>query len=120
MLRLVWGGMREGSQDVHSMVGILAESRVRALELRGERPGLFQMGQEVSWIRRRLSVVAIKAANNCLLGRVSQVGEGSGLAARRREMQRQEEVCMRNQEDADRAVRISSQEIVKRGMFWSG
>ena len=43
------------------------------LGAKGERPGPFQMGQEVSWIRRRLSMAAIKAANKCLLGMVSQV-----------------------------------------------
>ena len=102
------------------MVEILAEARIRTLEMRGEKPGPHMLGQEISWIRRRLSIAALKANNNCLLGRLSQVGEGSGMAAKRREIQRQEERLMRNQEEADRAVRILGQEIVKRGMFWSG
>ena len=119
LLRLVWGAMGEGSQDVHTLIGILAEVRVRTLELRGERPGPHQLGQEVTCIRRRLSVAAVKAANNCLLGRISQIGEGSGMAAKRREQQRQEEFIMKNQEEADTAVRITDQELIKRGMFWA-
>ena len=119
LLRLVWGGLGEGSQDVHTLVSILAECRIKTLTLRGEKPGPNQMGLEASWMRRRLSIAAIKAANNCLLSRISQVGEGSGIAAKRREWQRKEEVMMANQEEADRAARITGLEMVRRGMFWS-
>ena len=101
-------------------MSILAEARIRTLTLRGERPGPQRMGLEVTWIQRRLSVAAVKAAHNCLLGRVSQVGDRSGLAAKRRELQRMEEQLMTRQGRADRAVRISGQKLVKRGMFWSG
>ena len=64
-----------------------------------------------------MKVAAVKAANNCLLGRISQIGEGSGMAAKRRKQQRQEEFIMKNQEEADRAVRITGHELIKRGMF---
>ena len=88
ILRLVWGALGEGSQDVHSLVTVLAESRIRTLVSRGERPGPHQYGLEVSLIRRRISSAALRTNNNCLLQRVSQIGEGSGMAAKRRELQR--------------------------------
>ena len=120
LLRLVWGALREGSEDVHSLVTVLAESRVRTLGLRGEKPGPHQLRLEVSLIRRRLSVAAVRANSNCLLGRVSQIGEGSGMAAKRRELQRQEERDMMMQEERERVARLTGQEVVKRGMFWCG
>jgi len=120
LMRLVWGALGEGSQDVHSLVAILAENRVRTLTNRGERPGPHQYGLEVSLIRRRLSATALRANSNCLLHRVSQIGEGSGMAAKRRELQRQEEQVMASQEESERIARTTGQEIVGRGMFWRG
>ena len=73
-----------GSTRVHTMVTLLATCRVRTLALRGEPPSPQQMGLEVTAIRRRLSTAAVRGANNVLLARMSQVGEGSGLASKRR------------------------------------
>ena len=120
ILRLVWGVYGEGSQDVHTLVTVLAESRVRSLALKGEAPGPHQLGLEVSIIRRRLSCAAIRAMNGCLLGRMSQVGDGSGMAAKRRAQQSAEEATMANLEESDRVARIMGQEIVQRGRFWKG
>ena len=66
-----------------------------------------------------MSVATVKLANNCLLGRLNQIGEESSMAARRREQQKQKEFIMKNQEEADRAVRITGQELIKRVMFWA-
>ena len=74
------------------------------MALRGEPPSAHQMGLEVSMIRRRLSTAAIRAANIVLMGRMSQVGEGSGMAGRRREWQRREESAMTHQLEADWVV----------------
>ena len=120
LIRLVWGALGEGSQDVHSLVAVLAENRVRTLANRGEKPGPHQYGLEVSLIRRRISATALRANSNCLLQRVSQIGEGSGMAAKRRELQRQEERIMASQEESERTARVTGQEIVGRGMFWKG
>ena len=57
---------------------------------------------------------------DCLLRGVSQIGEGSGMAAKRRELQRQEEQVMASQEESERIARTTGQEIVGRGMFWRG
>ena len=70
------------------------------LALRGEPPSVQQMGLEVSAIRRRLSTAAVRAANTVLIARLSQVGEGSGLASRRRQWQRREERAMEHGREA--------------------
>ena len=120
LMKLVWGAFGEGSEDVHTLVAVLAESRVRTLALRGEPPAPNQLGLEVTLIRRRLSAAAIRAANGVLLARMSQVGEGSGMAGRRREVQRKEEMAMCHQKEADWAVKVTGQELVRRGRFWRG
>ena len=58
--------------------------------------------------------------NGCLLGRMSQVGDSSGMAAKRRAQQSAEEATMANLEESDRVARIMGQEIVQRGRFWKG
>ena len=110
--------MGEGSTDVHTLITLLATCRVRTLALRGEPPSAQQMGLEVTTIRRRLSTAAIKGANTVLLARLSQVGEGSGLASRRREWQRREEKAMAHGREADWEVHTTGREVVRRGQFW--
>ena len=80
-----WGAYGEGSTGVHTLITLLAPCRVRTLALRGEPPSPQQLGLEVTAIRRRLSTAAVRGANTVLLARISQVGEGSGLASRRRQ-----------------------------------
>ena len=53
-----------------------------------------------------------------LLARVSQIGQGSGLASRRREWQRREEREMQNSREADFLVHCTGRKIVRRGRFW--
>ena len=120
LLKLVWGAFGEASEDVHRLVAVLAECRVRTLTLRGDTPGPHQLGLETTVIRRRLSSAAVKAANSCLIGRLSQIGEGGGLAGKRRQQQRQEEWEMSLQKEADWVSRMAGKEIVRRGRFWSG
>ena len=88
LMALCWGEYGEGSAGVHELVTLLAACRVRTLTLPGEPPLPQQMGLEVTAIRRRLSTAAVRAANTTLLARMSQVGEGSGLASKRQEWQR--------------------------------
>ena len=118
LLSLAWGALGEGSSDVHTLVTLLATCRVRTLALRGEPPSSQQMGLEVTAMRRRLSTAAIRASNTVLVARLSQVGEGSGLAGRRREWQRREERAMAHGREADWEVHTTGRELVRRGRFW--
>ena len=94
LITLCWGSYGEGSSGVHLLVTLLATCRVRTLAPRGEPPSNQQMGLEVTNIRRRLSTAAVRAASSVLLARVSKIGQGSGLASRRRDRQRREEMEM--------------------------
>ena len=118
ILKLAWGAYGEASDDVHKLVSILAQCRVRTMARRGEAPPAHQMGLEIAGIRRRLSTAAIRAANTVLIARMSQVGEGSGLAGKRREWQRREESIMAQSKEADWLVHTTGQELVRRGRFW--
>ena len=68
---------------------------------------------EVLNIRRCLSTVAVRA-----VARMSQVGEGNGLASKRREWQRREERAMENGREADWIVHTTGREAVQRGQVW--
>ena len=109
LLRLVLGAYGEGSEDVHRLIAALAECRVRTLTLRGEKVSPHQLGLEKAQCSSSKSLVA----------RLSQIGEGGGLASRRREMQREEEREMSLRMEADWAAKLAGQEIVRRGRFWS-
>ena len=102
LVPLCWGSLGEGSEGVHDLITLLAACRVRTLALRGEPPSPQQMGLEVTVIRRRLSTAAVRAANTVLLARMSQVGEGSGIASKRREWQRREERVMEHSRESHR------------------
>ena len=118
LITLCWGAYGEGSSGVHTLVTLLATCRVRTLALRGEPPSDQQMGLEVTNIRRRLSTAAVRAASTVLLARVSQIGQGSGLASKRREWQRREEKEMQHSREADFLVHCTGREIVRRGRIW--
>ena len=115
LLLLCWGAYGEGSPGVHTMVAILAACRVRTMVLQGKNPSPHQLGLEVGTIRKRLSSAAVRANSTLLLQRAGQIGEGCGLAAKRRSWQRREEHRMRLEREADWLVTTSGQEIVRRG-----
>ena len=117
VLQLCFGALGEASQD--NLVAVLAASRVRTLNLRGEPTNPRQMGLEVGRIRQRLSLATVRANQRVLLARLGQVGEGSAIAGRRRSWQRQEERRMKMQREADWLAATTGQELVRRGRFWS-
>ena len=76
------------------------------------------MGIDVAKVRRRLSLAAVRANNTVLLARLGQVGEGSGLARRRRAWQMREEGQVVRQREADWLVAAEEKEIVRSGRCW--
>ena len=75
-----WG---EASEATHKLVDALATSRARVAEPQTSRRGdrLTEEGVRalaVGYIRRRLSVAAVKAQGFSLLGRVEGLGPGAG------------------------------------------
>ena len=86
---LVFGNWGEASESVHSLVEHLATSRARVGEPQARSRGgrLSEEGIKsvaVGYIRRRLSIAAIKAQCLTLLGRLEVMGPGAVLANNRR------------------------------------
>ena len=87
---LVFGNWGEASESTHRLVEALATSRARVAEpqARGRRgKSLTEEGVKalaVGYIRRSLSIAAIKAQCHSLLGRLEGLGPGAVTAAGRR------------------------------------
>ena len=112
------GPAKEGWRSYRSWRSVGAACRVRSLASQGKDPSPHPLGLEVAVIHRRLSTAAIRANNVLLLQRAGQIGEGGGLASKRRSWQRREERRMLMEREADWLVATSGQELVRRGRFW--
>ena len=98
---LVIGAFQEGSQDVHALLDILADSKMKARGLARGREGSNQERAEIlAGMRRQLSMTAARAYSACLLDRVSRVGEGHRMAAKRRAWVKREEERMEEERRA--------------------
>ena len=71
------------------------------------------MGQ----VRRMLSTVSVRAQAQCLLSRVTLVGEGVDRATKRRQWLAVEEERMRRERLAQWIGRVRGQNIIRRGEF---
>ncbi len=69
----------------------------------------------VGQIRRRLSMVTIKAQTECLLGKLHQVGPGNKLMAKRRQWAVLEDERMRRERDAQWLRRIEGIHTLRKG-----
>ena len=88
---LVVGSFQEGSKDLHSLLGILADAQLKAKGLARVREGSdHERSVILSGMRRQLSMTAAKAYSACLLDRVGRVGEEHRQAAKRRSWQKRE------------------------------
>ena len=86
LIGLCFGAWGEASEHVHKLVQSLAECRLTYLGLQRGRPGSEQeLGMCLGQVRRRLSMVAVKAQVDCLLSKLHQVGPGNKQLAKRRE-----------------------------------
>ena len=82
---LVMGAFQEGSKDLHSLLEVLADSKMRVRGLaRGREGSEWERSTILTDFRRELSLAGAKAYSSCLLGRVARVGEEHRNAARRR------------------------------------
>ena len=121
ILGLVFGSFGEGSEGEHSLVNILAESRLRLQGLaRGSEGSQQELALITGQIRRTISTAVVRANAACLLSRMSQVGEGASLASKRRDFVRLEEVKMRREREAQWLSRIRGRGLIRRGQFFSG
>ena len=98
---LVVAAFGEGSEDLHRLVQIIAESTVNNMGLAWGREGTeAEMGKVVGQVRRMLSTVSVRAQAQCLLTRMSNVGEGVGQAGKRRQWAAAQEERRRQEREA--------------------
>ena len=115
---LVVGAFGEGSEDLHKLIQVIAESRVNSVGLlRGKKCSDVELGCVVGQVRRMLSSANVRAQGLFLLARMSQAGEGVGLAAKRRRWAAVEEDRMRRERQAQWVSRLKGRNIVRRGQF---
>ena len=113
---LVMGTFQEGSKDLHSLLGMIADGKLRSRGLARGREGTEQERSVILLnMRRELSTAGAKAQSACLLGRVARIGEGHRLAARRRVWVRREDEM---REEASRAHWLAN--IRGRGIIRGG
>ena len=116
LLCLVMGTFQEGSKDLHSLLEIIADSKVKA---RGLARGRERTEQERSVIlmnlRRELSTAGAKSQSACLLGRVARMGEGHRLAAKRRVWVMREEELRQEGNRAHWLANIRGRGIIRGG-----
>ena len=117
---LVVGAFGEGSEDLHNLLQVMAESRVTCVDLLRGQPGAGareELGVVVGQLRRRLSVAAVRANSNCLLTRLALVGDGARQASDRRQWRKREEHLMRKEREAQWHRQIRGYGITHRGEF---
>ena len=92
------GAFQEGSKDLHSLLGTMADSQLRARGLARGRQGTDQERSIIlAGLRRVLSMTAAKAHSSCLMDRVARVGECHRQAAKRRAWMKREEERMQEE-----------------------
>ena len=116
LLGLCFGAWGEGSEQVHQLVQVLAESRLRFQGLQQGRPGSDQeLGVLVGQIRRRLSIVAVQV--DCLLLKLHQVGPGNVQLAKRRTWAIKEDQRMNLERNAQWMRKIEGIHTLRKGFI---
>ena len=118
LISLVSGAWGEGSADLHGLVQTIAEARLEKQGLaRGRQGSEAELGILVGQVRRSLSITAVRAQAEMLLNRLSNLGPGARMAARRREWVRRREEVMRGERQAQWVANICGRGIVRQGRF---
>ena len=88
LVTLVVGPNAECSEDVHDLLNTMAESKTKhQCRTQGEVESEWKVASNLSYLRRQLSVCAVRAIADTLLSRLQQAGpagRGAPAAARRR------------------------------------
>ena len=119
---LVLGAFGEASEATHSLIHHLAESRVRVagpqLGRRGQmRSEEAEIALATSFLRRTLSISAVKGQAFSLLGRLEGLGPGAAGAARRRSFANMMELRWRNLRQAQALSVRQGRDILRRGQL---
>ena len=106
ILGLYFGAWGEASRDIHVLIQALAESRLAFTGMQRGRPGSkAELGMITGQIRRRISLVAVKAQVECLLSKLHQVGPGNQQMAKYRQWALKEDERMSRERKANWMLR---------------
>ena len=119
---LVLGGFGEASQATHDLLYHMAVSRVQVAGPQRARSGKRREEQAeialmTSFLRRTVSISAVKAQAFSLLGRLESLGSGTSEAAKRRSRALQLERVWGNVRRAHALSVKQGQSILRRGQF---
>ena len=118
LLGLVVGAWGEASERVNQLVQALAEARLTFQGLERGRPGSKEeLGVCVGQVRKRMSMAAVKAQVDCLLGKLHQVGPGNRQLAKRRVWAVREDERMARERGAQWIRRVESVHTLRKGFF---
>jgi hypothetical protein len=118
LLGLCFGAWGEASEGVHLLVQTLAEARLKYQGLQRGRPGSDQeLGLLVGQVRRRLSLVAVKAQVDCLLAKLHQVGPGNTQLAKKRTWAILEDQRMARERGAQWLRRVEGVQTIRKGFI---
>ena len=116
LLCLVMGTFQEGSKDLHHLLDVIADSKLRARGLaRGREGSEHERSVILMNLRRELSTAGAKAQSACLLGRVARMGEGHRMAAKRRAWVMREEEIRQESSRAHWQANIRGRGIIRGG-----
>ena len=116
LLCLVMGTFQEGSKDLHSLLDIIADSKIKARGLARGREGTEQERSVILMnLRGELSTAGARSQSACLLGRVARMGEGHRLAAKRRQWVMREDELRQETNRAHWLTNIRGRGIIRGG-----
>ena len=116
---LVVGPWGEGSKDLHSLVKVLAETKLAAkARALGRQMSDKELGVIVNQVRKYLSTSFIRAQSLCLINRLSYLGEGAQAAAGRRIVARQLEEGRRRDRQATYMAHIRGRGLSREGQIF--
>ena len=118
VLGLCFGAWGEASEEVHRLVQVLAESRLKFQGLQQGRPGSDQeLAVLVGQVRRRLSMAAVNSQVDCLLAKLHQVGPGNKQLAKKRTWAIQEDQRMARERGAQWLRRVEGVTTLRKGFI---
>ena len=117
MSELVVGAWQEASQDLHLLLDLLVDTKVKGMGLgMGRELSSRERAKIISNYRRILSVTAARATSGCLVGRIARIGPAHRAAARRRELTRREQERLERDMEAHWRVNVVGRGLM-RGRF---
>lgn len=118
VIGLCFGNWGEGSEGVHRIIQMMAESRLKFQGMKNGRPGSrMELGLLIGQIRRRLSIATIKAQVSLLLARQHHIGPGNALLAKKREWALEEDSKMRQERRAQWNRKYDGIQSLRKGFF---